>query len=133
MAGPKSSMRARTATGSPAAAPTRTATSVDSGSAFMACSRLVAQCAFYQSRGARLIGLVSTHQPSTAATTEEGAMRRGWARFVATPTAAAIAALLAAGPAWACAGLVTAGGNVRLLRTATLAAYHRGVEHYVTA
>ena len=38
-----------------------------------------------------------------------------------------------AAPAGACAGLVTPGGNVRLLRTATLAAYHDGLEHYVTS
>jgi hypothetical protein len=38
-----------------------------------------------------------------------------------------------AGPALACAGLVTPGGNVRLLRTGTLAAYHAGVEHYITS
>jgi hypothetical protein len=38
-----------------------------------------------------------------------------------------------AGPAVACAGLVTPGGTVRLLRTGTLAAYHGGVEHYVTS
>jgi hypothetical protein len=36
-------------------------------------------------------------------------------------------------PAWACGGLVGPGGTVRLARTATLAAYHGGVEHYVTA
>jgi hypothetical protein len=38
-----------------------------------------------------------------------------------------------AGPALACAGLVTPGGNVRLLRTGTLAAYHAGLEHYITS
>ena len=36
-------------------------------------------------------------------------------------------------PAGACAGLVSPGGSVRLLRTATLAAYADGVEHYVTS
>src|SRR5436309_925479 len=45
----------------------------------------------------------------------------------------AVAVATAAGPAWGCAGLVTPSGNVRLLRTATLAAYHDGLEHYVTS
>jgi hypothetical protein len=48
--------------------------------------------------------------------------------------AAVLAALVAlASPAGACAGLVTPGGNVRLTRTATLAAFSKGVEHYVTS
>jgi len=41
--------------------------------------------------------------------------------------------LLVAGPAWACGGLVNANGSVTLVRTTTLAAYHQGVEHYVTS
>jgi hypothetical protein len=36
-------------------------------------------------------------------------------------------------PALACGGLVGRGGTVQLERTTTLAAYHGGVEHYVTA
>ncbi|MBV8986529.1 MAG: DUF2330 domain-containing protein [Acidimicrobiia bacterium] len=47
--------------------------------------------------------------------------------------AAFLAAGIAAGPAMACAGLVTPGGNVRLVRTGTLAAYHAGLEHYITS
>ncbi|HEY7874733.1 MAG TPA: DUF2330 domain-containing protein [Actinomycetota bacterium] len=38
-----------------------------------------------------------------------------------------------AGPALACGGLVAPNGSVNLLRTSTLAAYHDGVEHYVTS
>ncbi len=38
-----------------------------------------------------------------------------------------------AGPAWACGGLVGDNGTVSLVRTTTLAAYHGGLEHYVTA
>lgn len=38
-----------------------------------------------------------------------------------------------AAPAFACAGLVAPNGSVRLLRTATLAGYHNGVEHYITS
>jgi hypothetical protein len=38
-----------------------------------------------------------------------------------------------AAPALACAGLVAPNGSVRLTRTATLAGYHDGVEHYVTS
>jgi hypothetical protein len=40
---------------------------------------------------------------------------------------------IGAGPALACGGLVGPGGTVQLARTTTLAAYHDGVEHYVTA
>src|SRR5438128_12523190 len=36
-------------------------------------------------------------------------------------------------PADACAGLIGSNGAVNLGRTTTLAAYHDGVEHYVTA
>ena len=50
-------------------------------------------------------------------------------------------AILAAGaliggsalPAAACGGLVAPNGTVRLLRTTTMAAWHDGVEHYVTS
>jgi len=47
--------------------------------------------------------------------------------------AATLALVLIAGPAWACGGLVNANGSVTLVRTTTLAAYHQGVEHYVTS
>jgi hypothetical protein len=39
----------------------------------------------------------------------------------------------AAGSALACGGLVTPNGTVSLLKTTTLAAYHQGIEHYVTS
>jgi hypothetical protein len=42
-------------------------------------------------------------------------------------------ALVGAGPALACAGLVAPNGSVKLVRTATLAAYHDGIEHYITS
>lgn len=38
-----------------------------------------------------------------------------------------------AGPAAACGGLVASNGSINLLRTATLAAYHDGIEHYITS
>ncbi len=41
--------------------------------------------------------------------------------------------VVAATPAAACGGLVAPNGAVRLDRTTTLAAYHDGVEHYVTS
>ncbi len=47
--------------------------------------------------------------------------------------AAAILAVVGAGPAAACGFLVAPNGTVQLLRTTTLAAYHDGVEHYVTS
>ena len=39
---------------------------------------------------------------------------------------ATLVLLLAAGPAWACGGLVNANGSVTLVRTTTLAAYLGG-------
>jgi hypothetical protein len=45
----------------------------------------------------------------------------------------ALVLAIGAGPAFACGGLVGPGGTVQLARTTTLAAYHDGVEHYVTA
>ena len=36
-------------------------------------------------------------------------------------------------PAGACAGLFAPGADIKLLRTATLAAYHDGIEHYITS
>jgi uncharacterized protein DUF2330 len=47
--------------------------------------------------------------------------------------ATAAAFVLTVGPAAACGGLIGPNGAVNLLRTTTLAAYHDGVEHYVTA
>lgn len=39
---------------------------------------------------------------------------------------------LIAAPAWACGGLIGDNGTINLGRTTTLAAYHDGVEHYIT-
>ncbi|MGZ4140473.1 MAG: DUF2330 domain-containing protein, partial [Actinomycetota bacterium] len=47
--------------------------------------------------------------------------------------AVALGVTLIATPAFACGGLVGPNGAVNLARTTTLAAYHDGVEHYVTA
>lgn len=59
--------------------------------------------------------------------------RRGpWLGVLGLGVAVAGTALVTS-PAFACAGLVTPGGNVRLVRTATLAAYTSGVEHYITS
>jgi hypothetical protein len=44
-----------------------------------------------------------------------------------------MAILLLAAPTLACGGLIGPNGAVNLLRTTTLAAYHEGIEHYVTA
>jgi hypothetical protein len=55
-------------------------------------------------------------------------------RRAGTALAAAITiATLAAAPALACGGLIGPNGAVNLLRTTTLAAYHDGEEHYITA
>jgi hypothetical protein len=49
------------------------------------------------------------------------------------PISALVLVLLVASPALACGGLIAPNGSVQLVRTTTLAAYHRGVEHYVTS
>ena len=41
--------------------------------------------------------------------------------------------ILTAIPAFACGGLVAPNGTINLVRTTTLAAYHRGIEHYITS
>jgi len=60
-------------------------------------------------------------------------MARRWMALVAVLGGTLLTMGVVAGPALACAGLVTPGGNVRLVRTGTLAAYHAGVEHYITS
>src|SRR5215211_475540 len=57
-------------------------------------------------------------------------------RFVRTAVFTVTTILLVigtAGGALACGGLVTPNGTINLLKTTTLAAYHGGVEHYVTS
>ena len=44
-----------------------------------------------------------------------------------------VVTVLGTGPALACGGLIGRNGSVNLVRTTTLAAWHDGVEHYVTA
>jgi hypothetical protein len=61
------------------------------------------------------------------------ARRRTLHRLLATAVAAVAATLAAAGPAGACGGLVGENGTIQLTRTTTLAAYHDGVERYVTS
>ncbi|MDQ1465883.1 MAG: hypothetical protein QOH10_298 [Actinomycetota bacterium] len=55
------------------------------------------------------------------------------ARWAVTITVAAVALALMAAPAAACGGLVGENGSIQLTRTVTLAAYHGGVERYVTS
>jgi hypothetical protein len=57
-------------------------------------------------------------------------MRR---RLAMALSGAALATILVAGPTLACGGLIGPNGAVNLLRTTTFAAYHDGIEHYVTA
>ena len=54
-------------------------------------------------------------------------------RAVAFTIVAAVAVLALTAPAWACGSLVAANGAVDLEQSTTLAAYHDGVEHYVTS
>jgi hypothetical protein len=56
-----------------------------------------------------------------------------FARIAAAGAAVGIGAVAAAGPAGACGGLVGENGSISLVRTSTLAAWHDGVEHYVTS
>lgn len=49
------------------------------------------------------------------------------------PLTAFALVLLVGAPAFACGGLVAPNGTVQLVKTTTLAAYHEGIEHYVTS
>jgi hypothetical protein len=54
-------------------------------------------------------------------------------RLIAVVVAGLAGLVVLASPALACGGLIGRNGAVNLARTTTLAAYHDGVEHYVTA
>ena len=54
-------------------------------------------------------------------------------RKLATTALSALAVVATAAPALACGGLVNPNGTVSLVKTTTLAAYHDGLEHYVTS
>jgi hypothetical protein len=58
--------------------------------------------------------------------------RRRLRRALVTSGTLVVVLALGAGPALACGGLVSPNGTIQLVRTTTLAAYHNGVEHYVT-
>ncbi len=60
-------------------------------------------------------------------------MSRSINRAGAALGAALLVTALAAGPALACGGLIGPNGAVNLLTTTTLAGYHNGEEHYITA
>ena len=60
-------------------------------------------------------------------------MNRSISRAGAAFGAALLVIAASAAPALACGGLIGPNGAVNLLRTTTLAAYHDGQEHYVTA
>ncbi len=60
-------------------------------------------------------------------------MNRSISRAGAALGAALLVIAASAAPALACGGLIGPNGAVNLLRTTTLAAYHDGEEHYVTA
>ncbi|CAN5576763.1 hypothetical protein BH23CHL8_BH23CHL8_00980 [soil metagenome] len=54
-------------------------------------------------------------------------------RIVAAFAASLTGLILATAPVLACGGLIGPNGAVNLLRTTTLAGYHDGIEHYITA
>ncbi len=60
-------------------------------------------------------------------------MQRSIGRVGAAVAASLLVIALTAGPAFACGGLIGPNGAVNLLRTTTLAGYHDGNEHYITA
>lgn len=60
-------------------------------------------------------------------------MRFNVYRVAAAIAAGGLAVVGVAAPAGACAGLFAPGADIKLLRTATLAAYHDGIEHYITS
>src|SRR5438105_14875076 len=55
------------------------------------------------------------------------------ARWLLAAAGGAVAVGVLAAPAVACGGLVGENGTIQLTRTTTLAAYHDGVERYVTS
>src|SRR6476619_240993 len=54
-------------------------------------------------------------------------------RVICFVALAVVSVVVMAGPAAACGGLVGENGTIQLTRTTTLAAYHNGVERYVTS
>jgi hypothetical protein len=63
----------------------------------------------------------------------EVTMRARSARIATIGIATAVGGIALAGPASACGGLIGENGSISLVRTTTLAAWHDGVEHYVTS
>ena len=59
--------------------------------------------------------------------------RRHIVRAAAVAATAAALVLGSAVSALACGGLIAPNGTISLTRTTTLAAYHDGIEHYVTS
>ena len=62
-----------------------------------------------------------------------GRVARHGARGLLATVVVLVVLVIGAGPALACGGILDARGSVQLARTTTLAAYHAGVEHYVTS
>jgi hypothetical protein len=60
-------------------------------------------------------------------------MTRSISRAGAALGAALLVMVVLAAPAFACGGLIGPNGAVNLLQTTTLAGYHDGAEHYITA
>ena len=60
-------------------------------------------------------------------------LRRLLGRSALLATAASLGTMAVAAPAQACGGLIGENGTISLVRTTTLAAYHDGVERYVTS
>lgn len=54
-------------------------------------------------------------------------------RFARVMGASSLLVVGLAGPGWACGGLVGENGTVQLVKTTTLAAFHNGVQRYVTS
>lgn len=74
------------------------------------------------------------HRTTRDRTTRDRTTRNRTTRTLAVGAVAAGSILLAAaGPAAACGGLLGENGSISLVRTTTLAAWHDGVEHYVTS
>jgi len=57
---------------------------------------------------------------------------RGRRAFIVAGTLVLVL-VIGAGPVLACGGLVSPNGTIQLVRTTTMAAYHKGLEHYVTS
>ena len=81
----------------------------------------------------RTIGMRGARGDLAIGVTRPRRRRKGPRRAAAVGAALVASVSLMAAPAAACGGLVGANGTIELVKTTTLAAYHDGIERYVTS